>query len=126
MARHDVTSIEVDRDSHVAVEFEDGVTARSELAPLRLACRCPECNSRRDRREPASQWVQHGDPITITNAQLAGNWGLSIDWSDGHSTGIYAWTVLRQWADEHDDGPISDADRRVFGKPVDGPTRRVD
>jgi DUF971 family protein len=24
---------------------------------------------------------------------------LSIDWSDGHSTGIYSWEVLRRWWD---------------------------
>ena len=108
MARHDVLNIEVDRDSHVEVEFEDGVIARFELAPLRLACPCAECNSRRDRGEPASKWVEQGDGITITGAELAGNWGLSIDWSDGHSTGIYAWTTLRRWMDERDDEPVAD------------------
>ena len=126
MARHDVLNIEVNRASHVEIEFEDGVTARFELAPLRLACPCAECNSRRDRGEPASKWVQEGDGISITDAELAGNWGLSLDWSDGHSTGIYAWTVLRQWADENDEEPIPEAQRQVFGKPVAGPTRRVD
>ena len=126
MARHDVTSIEVDRQSHVEIEFEDGVTARFELAPLRLACPCAECNSRRDRGESASRWVQEGDGISITDAELAGNWGLSLEWSDGHSTGIYAWTVLRRWADENDDEPVSERERQVFGKPVAGPTRRTD
>jgi len=125
MARHDVLNIEVDRASHVEIEFEDGVTARFELAPLRLACPCAECNKRRQLDEPVSQSVMEGGPISITDATLAGNWGLSLDWSDGHSTGIYAWTVLRKWMDERDDeGPIDPADRKVFGKPVDGPIRR--
>ena len=122
MSRHDVRSIEVDRDSHVGIEFDDGTTARFELAPLRLACPCAECNSRRDRGEPASRPVQDGQSITITDATLAGNFGLSLDWSDGHTTGIYAWTTLRRWADEQDD---EDAERRVIGTPVDGPTRRA-
>lgn len=126
MARHDVLNIEVDRTSHVEVEFEDGVTARFELAPLRLACPCAECNSRRQKGEPASKGVMEGDQISITDAELAGAWGLSLDWSDGHSTGIYAWTTLRQWIDERDDEDDDPADRKVFGKPVDGPTRRAD
>jgi DUF971 family protein len=127
MARHDVLNIEVDRTSHVEIAFEDGVTARFELAPLRLACPCAECNSRRQKGEPASKWVMEGDPISITGAELAGAWGLSIDWSDGHSTGIYAWTVLRQWIDERDDEvTTAPADRKVFGKPVDGPIRRTE
>lgn len=126
MARHDVLSIEVDRQSHVEIEFEDGVSARFELAPLRLACPCAECNSRRERGEPASTSVQEGGAISITNAELAGNWGLSLDWSDGHSTGIYAWTVLRRWVDERTDEPVPEGERKVFGKPVAGPTRRTD
>jgi DUF971 family protein len=126
MARHDVLNIEVDRASHVEIEFEDGVTARFELAPLRLACPCAECNSRRQKDEPVSRSVMEGNPISITDAKLAGNWGLSLDWSDGHSTGIYAWTVLRQWMDERDDADDDPAERRIFGKPVDGPIRRAD
>lgn len=126
MARHDVLNIEVDRKSHVEIEFEDGVTARFELAPLRLACPCAECNSRRLKDQPVSQSVSEGGPISITDASLAGNWGLSLDWSDGHSTGIYAWKVMRQWMDERDDEPDDPAERRVFGKPVDGPIRRTD
>ena len=121
MARHDVLNIEVDRASHVEIEFEDGVIARFELAPLRLAC-----PSRRQKGEPVSQSVMEGGPISITDAELAGAWGLSLDWSDGHSTGIYAWTVMRQWMDERDDDVDEPADRKVFGKPVDGPIRRTD
>lgn len=126
MARHDVRSIEVDRESHVEIEFEDGITARFELAPLRLACPCAECNSRRDRGESASTWVQEGRGISITGAELAGNWGLSIDWSDGHTTGIFAWTTLRRWVDERDDQPVPESERQVLGKPVAGPIRRTD
>jgi DUF971 family protein len=100
MARHDITAVEVDRKSHVEVEFEDGGTVRFELAPLRLACPCAECNSRRQRGEPVSKSVAEGGDITITDAEMAGNWGLSLDWSDGHSTGIYAWKTLRDWMDE--------------------------
>ena len=126
MARHDVLNIEVDRASHVEIEFEDGVIARFELAPLRLACPCAECNSQRQKDEPVSKSVMEGGPISITNAELAGNWGLSLDWSDGHSTGIYAWTVLRQWMDEREEVNNDPAKRKVFGKPVDGPIRRSD
>jgi DUF971 family protein len=126
MARHDVLNIEVDRESHVEIEFEDGVIARFELAPLRLGCPCAECNSRRQKDEPVSKSVMEGDPISITGAELAGAWGLSLDWSDGHSTGIYAWTVMRQWSDERDDEDDDPTERRVFGKPVDGPIRRAD
>ena len=31
--------------------------------------------------------------VTI-DAELHGNWGLSIRWNDGHDTGIYSWDYL--------------------------------
>ncbi len=99
MTAHDIESVEVDRQSHVEVLFEDGVRARFELAPLRQACPCADCNARRSRGQPVAPWIDKGEPITITDAELSGAWGLSIDWSDGHSTGIYAWEKLREWVD---------------------------
>jgi DUF971 family protein len=54
--------------------------------------------------------VERGEPITITDAELSGAWGLSLDWSDGHSTGIYAWEKLRAWVDAGQVGTIADAD----------------
>ena len=99
MAKHDIESVEVDRRSHVEVLFEDGLRARFELGPLRQACPCADCNAKRTRDQPVAPWIDQGEPITITDAELSGAWGLSLDWSDGHSTGIYAWEKLRDWVD---------------------------
>lgn len=99
VASSDIESVEVDRTSHVEVLFEDGVRARFELGPLRLACPCADCNSKRVLGRPVQAAVERGEPIRITDAQLSGAWGLSLDWSDGHSTGIYAWEKLREWID---------------------------
>ena len=99
VARHDIESVEVDRRSHVEVLFEDGLRARFELGPLRQACPCADCNAKRQREQPVAPWIDRGETITVTNAELSGAWGLSLDWSDGHSTGIYAWEKLREWID---------------------------
>lgn len=89
----------MDRQSHVEVLFADGVRARFELRALRLACPCATCSTRRSRRQPVAPSVEEGGPITISDAELAGAWGLGIDWSDGHATGIYSWEKLREWVD---------------------------
>ena len=53
-------------------------------------------------------WPAAGQPdvISIRDASFTGAWGVSIDWSDGHSTGIYAWSVLRRWWDGGLDEPM--------------------
>jgi len=35
-------------------------------------------------------------PLTITDAELVGNYALRLKFSDGHSTGIYSWVYLRE------------------------------
>ncbi len=101
MAVHDVASIEVDRASHVFLEFADGVTARFTLSSLRVACPCADCNAKRQRAQPVTMLSGDAlDEITITEAAMAGAWGLNLDWSDRHSTGIYAFEKLREWIDE--------------------------
>lgn len=101
MATHDIESIEVDRSKHLYIEFADGVTATFELAPLRLACPCAECNSRRQKGTSVSIMAEtKPEDVRITEAAMAGAWGLNLDWNDGHSTGIYAFEKMRQWIDE--------------------------
>ena len=102
VAAHDIESVEVDRTKHVHVVFADGVTATFDLAPLRLACPCAECNARRQRGDSVSLQAENDpDSVAITSAEMAGAWGLNLDWNDGHSTGIYAFEKLRQWIDEY-------------------------
>jgi DUF971 family protein len=112
---YDIESVEVDRRSHVEVLFDDGVRARFELGPLRQACPCADCNARRTRGEPVAPWVDRGEPITVTGAELSGAWGLSLSWSDGHSTGIYAWEKLRSWLDAGRLGVVDDSGDSATG-----------
>ncbi len=89
-----VIDVEVDRIAEeVRVTFDDEVTATFELLELRKACPCAGCRGHREQGREAYL----GDTISILDAQLHGNWGISLRWSDGHDTGIYAWTYLRSW-----------------------------
>ncbi|MEO1055795.1 MAG: DUF971 domain-containing protein [Actinomycetota bacterium] len=111
--RDDIESVEVVRTSHVEVRFEDGLHARYELPDLRLACPCADCNARRLRGQPVAPSLDSGGEITVATATLTGAWGLNLDWSDGHTTGIYAWATLRDWVDDGVVGmPVADDDTR--------------
>ncbi len=90
-----VVDVELERDRELRIEFEDGVLASFPLLPLRQACPCAGCRGRRERSLDAFA----GAEIAAIEAQLHGNWGIAIRWSDGHDTGIYAWDHLRRWWD---------------------------
>ena len=96
----DVVTITVERGSHIEVTFADGKVCRFALYELRLACPCAACGFMRDRgRVP---WPPEGQPeaeLRIADANLVGAYGLGVAWSDGHSTGIYAFNTLRQWCE---------------------------
>ena len=40
-----------------------------------------------------------GETISILNAELVGNWGITFAWSDGHGTGIFPFDSLREWCE---------------------------
>ncbi|MEO7398735.1 MAG: DUF971 domain-containing protein [Ilumatobacteraceae bacterium] len=93
----DVIDVTIERDEHVTITFDDGLECVFGVADLRAACPCATCRGWRDRGTAA--WPQPGqsNEISIVAAQFSGAWGLSITWSDGHSTGIYAFAPLRRW-----------------------------
>jgi DUF971 family protein len=92
-----VSDVTIERASTVTVSFEDGLVCMFGVNDLRAACPCATCRGFRERGDVA--WPRPGQrpDIAITNAEFAGAWGLSISWSDGHDTGIYAWASLRRW-----------------------------
>ncbi|MFM8237118.1 MAG: DUF971 domain-containing protein [Actinomycetota bacterium] len=93
-------SVELDRAATLSLRWADGTERRYELAELRRNCPCAECRGLREQGQTPGPGPDA--PITAIDAELVGGWGLSIRWSDGHSTGIYAWSILRMW-----DGPAT-------------------
>jgi DUF971 family protein len=91
--RPQVTDIELERDLELRVTYDDGVTATFPVLELRRSCPCAGCRGRREQGLDAYS----GASISVVDAELHGNWGISISWSDGHDTGIYSWEHLRSW-----------------------------
>jgi DUF971 family protein len=105
-AEHTPSDIDIDRSRSMAVTFADGVVARFPVDVLRAGCPCASCRGWRERGEVA--WPRPGSAATIEirDAELTGAWGISVQWSDGHDTGIFAWERLRTWWDAGLDGPM--------------------
>ena len=85
---------EIETDGSLRVVWRDGHVSRFAAADLRAKCPCAGC---------VDEW---SGEVKVHRAQIAadlvaravhrvGNYALSIEWSDGHSTGIYAYASLR-------------------------------
>jgi DUF971 family protein len=90
-----VVDIELDRAEALRVTYDDGVRAEFPISAVREACPCAGCRGRRDQ----GQRVTSATDVQAVDAELHGNWGISIRWNDGHDTGIYSWELLRRWWD---------------------------
>jgi DUF971 family protein len=91
-ARTSPATIDVDRAVAVTITWEDGHVSRYALPALRMDCPCAGCRvARRQHRESPVP-----DGLSIVDVKLAGAWGMTPTWSDGHHTGIYSWEDLRE------------------------------
>jgi len=98
--RRQIANIDVDKSAFVRLTFADEMVAEFPIVALRLACPCADCNANRQRGRSVSVLAESKpDDLAIASIAMQGAWGLNIDWNDGHSTGIYAFEKLREWAD---------------------------
>lgn len=78
----------------VKIVWRDGHVSVYPAHELRLACPCAGCVDEVTGvvRVIASSVPQDVHPVAI---DLVGRYAISIHWSDGHHTGIYAFDLLR-------------------------------
>jgi DUF971 family protein len=89
------------KDAGLSVTWEDGLSCDFTLARLRRDCPCAACKETRKRVTNSRLAVLPDTgsvPLSIVDAKLVGNYALRIDWSDGHSSGIYSFDYLRSLA----------------------------
>lgn len=84
------------------IEWSDGMEQRIPFRRLRDACQCATCREKAKADEPAQPRgmlpvlsAAEAQPLDLVGMQPAGNYGYSIQFSDGHGTGIYSLELLR-------------------------------
>jgi DUF971 family protein len=86
--------IEVAGDGGLSVLWTDGHQAIYTPARLRLACKCALCEDEWSGERRLAAGSIPAD-IRVLGVKPVGRYGLQINWSDGHSTGIYTFDRLR-------------------------------
>lgn len=96
--------VHVTTGAGVDIGWADGRRSHYEFAFLREMCPCAMCNDERakkpDTAEPLSNPSQDLFPMfkpkpRASAAKAIGNYALQIDFTDGHTAGIYSFEYLR-------------------------------
>ncbi len=94
--------LDLDRDRGLTVRWPDGRESFYPVAYLRRMS--PSAETRQLREElarnpltvlPAGS-VGQAEPLTAVDAELVGHYAIRIRFSDGHDTGLYSWSYLRE------------------------------
>ena len=82
----------------LTVSFDDGKSYDLSAEYLRVESPSAEVQGHSAAQK---QTVGGKQDVTIREIQPTGNYAVRLIFDDGHSTGIFSWTYLRELGDEH-------------------------
>jgi DUF971 family protein len=88
----------------VSIRWEDGHQSLYGFDLLRKECPCAVCSDLRHQRPAAggldllvmSGPILRAGEVQVTEVKPVGRYALNFVWSDGHDTGIYTYSLLRE------------------------------
>jgi len=97
------THLELAGDETLLIDWSDGARRTYSARQLREACPCATCREKRSAAPAEPDPLQlpvlsaeEAQPLRVQGMQPVGNYAYSIDFSDGHNTGIYTFEKLRE------------------------------
>ena len=92
----DPTAIKLDLEANTLdIAWSDGHTSNYTGGRLRFVCPCAQCRGHYPGQVPEPQWDAVKD-VRVTHAEGVGNYAIRLDFSDGHSSGIFSFQHLRK------------------------------
>ncbi len=78
----------------LGIEWSDGERRSYSAAELRTACPCAGCVAERSPAAPEGESA--AGRVRVVEMSPVGNYAYRIVFSDGHSTGLYTFELLRR------------------------------
>lgn len=101
----DPEHIAISKSTGIEIDWKDGHHSSYSLGYLRDECPCATCTGSHGNTpmktgysapQPANPFQLFQPALKMLDVQAVGNYAVHIDWSDGHSTGIYSFDHLRR------------------------------
>ncbi len=98
------TKLQIDKKAQTFnIVWDNGEEKSIDWKSLRERCPCATCREERDKA--ADQPMNSLDIFTLKpmtsddldRIEIVGNYAARLIWGDGHKSGIYGWTLLRDF-----------------------------
>lgn len=92
-------------DETLEIQWSDGAVLHYPVSTLRSRCPCATCREKRGAPDDTAAQLlpvlsaAETQPLRIQTMNPIGNYAYSIQFSDGHDTGIYTLEFLRELGD---------------------------
>lgn len=95
------TQLELAGPDRLRIVWSDGERRVYTIHELRDHCPCATCREKRNAPPPPANVLTvlspaEAQPLTLRGMQPVGNYAYSIEFSDGHDSGIYTFELLRE------------------------------
>ena len=99
------TKLALAGDDRLQIEWDDGMVRQYGVSQLREACPCASCREKRQKDGAEVELLPvlsaaEAAPLRIKGMEPVGHYAYSIQFSDGHDTGIFSLELLRQLGEE--------------------------
>ncbi len=90
------TKLAIVEPSQVQIDWSDGQRRLYSFRELRNRCPCATCREKRKQPPPLLPVLSEAEmqPLRVQGMKPVGNYAYSINFSDGHDTGIYSFDLL--------------------------------
>ena len=97
--------IAISKSRGIRIDWKDGHHSDYPLGYLRDECPCASCTGAHGTEpqktnyaaaQPANPFQMYKPTLRMQHVEEVGAYAIRIDWSDGHSTGIYSFDHLRK------------------------------
>jgi DUF971 family protein len=83
----------------LVIDWTDGHQSRLVWPMLRAHCPCAQCREEGAARAPGIRAEPGPDGVRPRRVERVGRYAVSVLWEDGHTGGIFAWSLLRELCD---------------------------